>query len=285
MPRSLSSSFWALALLFACAAPAHADLKITTRSSLNGQHPTRHTVYFKDGRQRTEHQPEDAGIPWSDTTVVYQCDQKRLLQLSPRYRTYDYIPLDENGRPASSVEMIPMTKDNRGGDVTITIDSVDTGERKAVGSYTARRVKTAIRVESSPSACMHANLTESDGWYIDLPFDLSCRKQSKRAGFSYVAPAGCHDRLTIKRLGEADLGYPIEVTTTRTEAGQATIHKTELVEFSETALDAELFAVPDGYNAALHTPQGTDFTRTSSLKNRVGNYLAQMKSAMARLWP
>ena len=287
MPRSLGFSSWALCTLLAGATCAGADLKITTLTSFNGKHATRHTVYFKDNRQRTEFQPEDPTTPWFDTATLYQCDQNRLLQISPRYRTYDYSALDQNGYLTAKPQPIPAPQagNEKGGDVTITIGSVDTGERKPMGSYIARRVKTSIRVESGAGACMSDSLTETDGWYVDLPFDLACRKQPKRAGFSYLAPGGCRDRLSIKRAGEAELGYPIEATTIRTEAGQTTTTTTELLQFSEAPLDQALFELPEGYSPAMRTAHGADFTRPNTLKNRVGNYWAVLRSAVARLWP
>lgn len=285
MPRSLGYSSWALCLLLTCATSVRADLKITTRTSFDGKHVIRHTVYLKDNRQRTEVQSQDPTTPWPDTATVYQCDQNRLLQISQRYHTYDYLPLGPNGLPAAKAQVVAAPGDAKGGNVTVTVDSVDTGERKAVGSYTARRVKTTIRFESGPGACLAGSITEADGWYVELPTDLACRKQSRRAGFSYLSASSCHDRLTIKRRGDAEVGYPIEVTTTKTEAGQTTVNKTDLLEFSEATLDPALFELPDGYSPALHTARGTDLTRANTLKNRVGNYWALLKSAVARLWP
>jgi hypothetical protein len=285
MPRSLGFSSWALFTLLACATSVRADLRITTLTSFDGKHAARHTVYLKDNRQRMEMQPQDPTTLWSETATVYQCDQNRLLQISQRYRTYDYVPLEQNGFPSAKAQLVSPAVGAKGGEVNVTVDSVDTGEHKTVGSYTARRVKTTIRFESGPGACMASSLTETDGWYVDLPFDLACRKQPRRAGFSYLSSSSCHDRLTIKRVGDAEVGYPIEVMTTKTEAGPATVTKTELLEFSEAMLDPVLFELPEGYSPAMHTSRGADFTRANTLKNRVGNYWAALKSAVARLWP
>jgi hypothetical protein len=73
----------------------------------------------------------------------------------------DPTQLRETARPAPE---IPLS----GGEVTVTTDSVDSGERRQVGSYQARHIKTTITVESGSEAVSHKSTTEIDGWYLDL---------------------------------------------------------------------------------------------------------------------
>ena len=159
-----------------------------------------------------------------------------------------------------------------GVEVNVTIDSVDTGERRQVGSYTARRVKTTTKVEQGAGAATKSSLTIVDGWYIDLP-GLGCQ-ETRNPGFSYGALlSGKHDRMVIKRLGTAQRGYPLEETTHRTEAGRASVSKVELLEFSEAPLDASLFELHNGYRRALQNPRGGyDMTKPDTLANRLQAY-------------
>src|SRR6185295_11121018 len=67
-----------------------------------------------------------------------------------------------------------------------------------------------IRTEASPGAARRSVLEERDGWYIASPVLTT-------------SSFGRQDWMHLKRLGTAPTGFPIEETTTRTEAG--TIHR------------------------------------------------------------
>ena len=67
-----------------------------------------------------------------------------------------------------------------------------------------------IRTEASPGAARRSVLEERDGWYIASPVLTT-------------SSFGRQDWMHFKRLGTAPTGFPIEETTTRTEAG--TIHR------------------------------------------------------------
>lgn len=55
-----------------------------------------------------------------------------------------------------------------GPEVVVTVDTEDTGERRQMGSFDARRVRTSITVEPSKGAAAKPGTVEIDGWYIDL---------------------------------------------------------------------------------------------------------------------
>jgi hypothetical protein len=135
------------------------------------------------------------------------------------------------------------------GEVTVTTDSVDTGERRQVGSYQARHVKTTVTVEPGPEAVSHKSKTEIDGWYLDLP-GLYCQDSSKqRMGWS-TAGSGRVDRVIFKRIGTAPRGFAVEETTTKREGERVFVNKVELLEISEKPLDESLFEVPPDYAPA-----------------------------------
>ena len=131
----------------------------------------------------------------------------------------------------------------------VTTDSVDTGERRQVGSYQARHVKTTITAEPGSEAVSHKSKTEVDGWYIDLT-GLYCQDSSKQTLGWATASSGRIDRIIFKRIGTAPRGFAVEETTTRHEDGRVSINKIELIEISEKPLEESLFEVPADYSPA-----------------------------------
>ncbi len=226
--------------------PDFRDLTIKTHTTMDSHHNLETTWYFKGARMRSEMQdPESAN--WVAHANIYQCDQGTRILLNESSKTYSSFPADptqlrETVHPAPE---IPLS----GGEVTVTTDSVDSGERRQVGSYQARHIKTTITVEPGPEAVSHKSATEIDGWYLDLP-GLYCQDNSRRRmGWSTAWP-GRRDRIVFKQIGTAPRGFAIEETITTIENGNAAIHKTKLLDISEKPLDESLFEIPAGYSEA-----------------------------------
>jgi hypothetical protein len=226
---------------------AHADVKIRTRNTAAG-HTSEGTTYIKGKRQRTE-QNETA-------VTITQCDLRRNVQLGVPTKTYIVMPFDQKPDASTSntggaAQASPATPTRRGGIITSTFTSTDTGERKKIFGYTARRIKTSIQTESSPDACQATrSRMETDGWYIDAQFALDC--DYGMAANSYVPPTregGCRDEYRTRQIGVAKLGYPVSVTTTLfDDKGQASYtFSQEVVEITNAVLDSALFEVPAGY--------------------------------------
>jgi hypothetical protein len=79
------------------------------------------------------------------------------------------------------------------------------GERRQMGSFDARSVKTSITVEPSKGAAAKPGTVEIDGWYIDL-FGVDCRERDREGlGISLnpmVVPSDSqHDHVIIKWIG------------------------------------------------------------------------------------
>jgi hypothetical protein len=160
-------------------------------------------------------------------------------------------------RPTTSQ---PVTK---GGVITSTITTRDTGERKQMFGYTARHIITTMVMESSPDACSQTKMRmEIDGWYIDAAFALDCD-----LGRTYAPPrthasgGGCQDRYESKTIGTAKKGFPVWEKSTMFGPTGAESFTTinEVVEFSQATLDPSLFDVPAGYRevedfASLYAP-------------------------------
>ncbi len=227
--------------------PNFRDLTIKTRTTMGGQLTVETTAYFKGARQRRENRDpagNQMGLPF-----ITQCDQGVGLWLNDSSKTYHSRPLDWAELKTwakKNPSRMPRPKMS-GGDLTITTDSVDTGERHQFGSYEARRIKTTVTAEPGPGAVSKPSKIETDGWYIDIP-GMYCRATgTERMGWS-MASSGLQDRIVFKQLGAAPLGLPVEKTETKTEAGRVNVTKTELLQISEQPLDESLFEVPAGYS-------------------------------------
>ena len=133
----------------------------------------------------------------------------------------------------------------------------DTGERKEMFGFTARRIKTSMVRTASPDACNKDAKVETDGWYIDFQYAFECPGQTQK----YQAPAyrpqpGCKDDVRTKTIGTAKLGFPLLVTTTIYQPDGRTSSMTqEVLELSRETLSASLFDLPEGYTLAKDMQQ------------------------------
>jgi hypothetical protein len=239
-----------IALLLACAAgaaaEARADVKIKSRQTTQGQ-SYENTTYIKGKRQRTEQMG-------GQMVMIQQCDLRRDLQLMPQMKAYTVRPYDGGGTPTANAsnasDTRTTTERTRGGLVTMTVTTRDTGERKQMFGHTARRIITTIETKSSPDSCSPVNSKmETDGWYIDAAFALDCDTERAGAYRNYQPRAGCADRYETKQIGTAKRGYPVyEKMIMFGEDGRESFSTVnEVVELSQATLDAALFDVPADY--------------------------------------
>ncbi len=127
---------------------------------------------------------------------ITQCDLKRTLQISDSARKYVVTPMETANTPANnnnaSVDVVAEPS-RRGGVITYTTNSVDTGERKEMFGFQARHIKRTIMIESSPDACSPMKQKmETDGWYIDFSYGLNC----EIGGAPMMAAGGAERRLS-----------------------------------------------------------------------------------------
>jgi hypothetical protein len=273
------------------AAPAVPDVTIKTRQTFDHQNSSIATtiVYLKGARQRRENivdwPPQVSARTGSKRTRmgthITQCDQRRTVLLNEEAKTYAYSPIEDPSvylRRALTAASRPPPPEPSGGDVTITIDAVDTGERRTIGRYLARRVITTTLTEPGPGASTRPSNSTQDGWYIDLP-SANCEDQGDRTGYTVTLTSISDDRVHIRQLGTARRGYPIdEVARSQNERGTTT-SKIELIEFSDAPLDAVLFTVPPEYRPAL--PDlfgGFDLTKPDTVMNRLHSYWDGVKA-------
>ena len=237
-----------VALMLLCAAMTavvtRADVKIKTRQTTQGQ-TTENATYIKGKRSRTE-------MSGGQMITIQQCDLRRDLQLMPQAKVYTIRPYDTAGATPTTAQAAgarPGTV-TKGGVVTSTVTTRDTGERRQMFGYTARHVITTIETKSSPDACtpMDSKM-ETDGWYIDATFALDC--DMERAGVYRVLQqrSGCQDRYETKTVGAAKRGYAVweKMTGFDKDGKESFSMVNEVVELSQTTLDASLFDVPADY--------------------------------------
>lgn len=210
-------------------------------------------TYIKGARMRSK-----MGVPGMGMTNIMQCDLRRTITLNDQTRTYMITPLDgaDNAdamAPGVPPAAQPQTEKRRGGVINVVNTIKDTGERKEMFGFTARRIKTSMVMEASADACNPgSSRIETDGWYIDFEYDFNCPGQkpvAHRPGVP-VRP-DCQDEIRTRTVGSAKLGYPVHVTTTMQQGdGTTTTLTNEVLEISRAPLDAALFDIPAGYALA-----------------------------------
>jgi hypothetical protein len=227
------------------------NYKIKQTTSMNGQSFTS-TVYVKGSRKRTE----NSGIMGmgADIADIEQCDLKRNVKVNDKKRLYVVEPFATGTDDTVPAKTAPMgQKATKGGTVTITTSTIDTGERKQMFGLSARHVKTTMTMRSSPDACSQQDTQiETDGWYIDLPAFV-CPVTAPRNPYAPQGIRGCVDRTVVNNTGTGKIGFPLMLTQTIQSGGQngmTVTQKVETVEFSKTTLDDALFDIPAGYTQA-----------------------------------
>lgn len=256
--------------------PLTGDFKITFKQSVSGQ-TMQSTTMIKGQRERSE-TSVSAGAYTMNTVSITQCDMKRTIQINDRARKYLIAPMDDGTSSGSTSTGTPRTgaPATRGGVVTMTVNAVDTGERKEIMGFTARHLKRTTIMESSPDACSQQKMKiETDGWYINLEYGLNC-PANRGSDWASTTTTGCRDRYVYKTTGPANIGYPLQETTTMYGPdGSVTMTMTkEVVEISRQPLEAALFDIPAGYTQArdqqemFSTPSMDEMTATSRPQNR-----------------
>ena len=126
------------------------DVKIRQRMG-----PGMETVLYMKGPRMRSEMAGDFGM-----TTILQCDLKRTLTINEKTKTYMITPTDNSntsgdrgrGRRRHQSSVTASTP-QRGGVVNITQTITDTGERKEMFGFTARRIKTSLVKTVSPDAC------------------------------------------------------------------------------------------------------------------------------------
>src|SRR5687767_284043 len=258
----------AIGCLISMSVIASADTKVKSRQTSGGQ-TYENTSYIKGKRQRSETNN-------GQMIILQQCDLRRNIQMMPDAQAYIIQPYDDASNTSSTSTGRTNTQPGattKGGVVTSTVTTKDTGERKQMFGYTARHIITTMVMESSPEACSQVkNKMQIDGWYVDAEFALECDSGVTYRPYTPPQSGGCQDRYVTKQVGVAKKGYPVweKMTMFDPNGAESFSTITEVVEFSHASLDASLFEVPAGYRevkdfaSAFTPPSNTDQNKSVS---------------------
>src|SRR5437660_1850702 len=176
--------------------PIKGDFKITIKTIMAGMQ-TQSTTMIKGLRERSETNMAMGGMNMSQVSIT-QCDLRRTIQINDRARKYMISPMDSDESTASTTgtDAAAMSgPSRRGGVVTMSVNTTDTGERKEMFGFTARHLKRTMMSQSSPDACAQQQMKiETDGWYINLEYGLSCPTKRPPQGPRTNMSGGCRDR-------------------------------------------------------------------------------------------
>ena len=236
-----------LAILLTClvfTTTIFADVKIKTRMTAHGQ-SSEYTTFIKGKRERTEQ-----GIGDQQIINITQCDLRRGLQLMPQAKIYTIDNWQQAETKPTDSAPGKTTEITKGGVVTSTITTKDTGERKQMFGYTARHLIITMETKSSPDACTkNDSRMVFDGWYIDAAFAFDCLNDRYKNYNPAQGKSGCQDRYETKQVGTAKRGYAVyEKMSMFDQSGrEITSSVNEVLEISNQTLDAGLFEAPADY--------------------------------------
>jgi hypothetical protein len=235
-------------------------VKIVTRQ-VTGSFTDTRTEYLAADRLRNEWQSQmrdNSGPPMA--TIILRGERDRVFMLD--LTAHQYVTYETDSRGTA---LQPKPKMDSGGTLQISIENIDTGERKEIFGHMARHIITREKRTVSARACSKPSMSETDGWYIDNTIMPDWR-QPKKNGFGVVvlsevsASSGDKcvnkmDKIEVHRTG-AETGFPVKITTTlQSEITQpdgstrmlSSTWGSEVVELKEGPLELTLFEVPKDF--------------------------------------
>jgi hypothetical protein len=232
--------------------PSFRDLTIKIRETRGINPPMATAWYFKGPRERSEHYAEGTQHVGGYNASIMQCDLRTIIHLNKSEKTYTSFrngAVDHDGSRPTRLRPLPTEPD-----VTVTMDSVDTGERRQVAGYEARHIKSTVTITPSKGAATKPGKVVLDTWYLDLP-GLYCLEGNTPRHLDplvmrLIRPQGVHDRIVVNYAGVVPSGFVIEENGTQRVGRNVIVNKTELLEVSDQPLDDSLFEVPPDYSPA-----------------------------------
>lgn len=263
-------------LIFISSNAVFADIKIKSKQSMSSSGQSfENTTYIKGKRQRSE--------TMNGMSVnITQCDLRRAIQMNPAAKTFTVNEFGQIDATTDTTKVKANSPTIKGGRVISTINIKDTGERKQMFGFQARRLIITMDTNSTPDACNKTNSKiETDGWYVDFDVNFDCDQTFDPRRYDPPSTkGGCQDKYEMKQTGSGKRGYPLyEKMTMFDEAGEVTMTMiNEVVELSKDVLDQSLFEVPPGYREVKDASQLYDIASMTAAANSDASTLAIPKS-------
>jgi hypothetical protein len=228
---------------------------ITTRySSDKPSDASEHTTYVQDDRSRDEFDGRHA--------VIRRCDLGRIFSLDLTAREYESTRLVAfNSRPLwfwklrffVTHPILALRADKtRPPTVLVETTTVDTGERKDVFGFTARRVvMTRTHRPLTPTSEPSENTT--DGWYIDVDLRVACERSPGHTE-AFLSAGG--EVPQFKSIGPHETGLPVDVTHVHssrmalpdgTQRLFTSTSRRQVIRLSTDPIDPRVFEIPAGF--------------------------------------
>src|SRR5881628_641637 len=192
-------------------------------------------------------------------------------------RVYTASELHEYHRPGSFTPKVE-SHEASGRTVHVRTETIDTGERKQMFGYTARRVIIRTTYRYSPDDDAGSRDSEADGWYIDPPAAwLALHPPIQGHAILLIAVGGRTDTPVFTDVGPRETGFLLVVrrihrSNFKDAAGNIRIHtsedREEVIEFSEAPLPADLFVPPRDFRRVRRLPD--EAPMSFALRMRLG---------------
>jgi len=264
MKRRLLTILSAVALILAAGVPAaRADVMIRQRNSREPGYEV--TLYLKGAMQRGDVKrlsPDGRVMTWAH---IFDCARQQFIWLDTTNHRYTIhtggIP-DVASAPFNEQQFPAPVPPRAKGMLTKTTTITDTGERREMFGFTARRLRLVTTFTAAPDACdARDSRVETEGWYVDLLHGIDCSPDLSGAmprwhgfGFGFDTNSCLGRRLRRGyfprrvNVGDGRLGFPLaETTRVYGELGRVWTETIEVTELSTAPLDDTLFSVPADY--------------------------------------
>ena len=237
------------------------------------------TAYYLRDRSRAEYQNSDGGNarPGSahgsyqmtngpHMATIRRCDLGKRFFLN--LDTHEYSESPDMGMElpkalAAARKTLKAASPRPPSKPTLRIETTttDTGERKQIFGYTARRVIVTTKYVPLEGSNAVAQESTNDGWYIDIDTRLSCGEQYPPGTLFYSFAAGPAERIEFVRKGDAKLGFAISVVSSNksSAAGKQPSpghagpkSETQVIQLQHGPLDPSLFEIPTDFKLVDH---------------------------------
>lgn len=248
--------------------------KIVTQNTFGGG-SSETTAYYLPDRSRMEYQTSegynardnsDRTIYGPHTATIRRCDLGKRFFLN--LDTHEYSESPDMGMElpkalAAARKTLKAASPRPPSKPTLRIETTttDTGERKLIFGYTARRVIVTTKYVPLEGSNAVAQESTNDGWYIDIDTRLLCDEQYPPGTLFYSFAAGPAERIEFVRKGEAKLGFPVSVVSSnkssaagkRPSPGHAgPKSETQVIQLQHGPLDPSLFEIPTDFKLVDH---------------------------------